>query len=159
MAEDEQKIKFEQYRDYTASAEKNSDRRGECMKLFVKLNSVYLVFIGVAFGLLDDRRRFAALLLVCIVGLLSAGLFALKLFSYKRLNSAKYQVIQEMEQDLPFSSYTDEWNVLGGGKDKRKYVPVSHIDVIIAVVIGVAYLMAILGLMFFHIRIAVNFVS
>jgi len=51
------------------------------------------------------------------------------IFSYKGLNTGKFEVIHAIESKLPLSLYDTEWEVLGRGKEKNKYWPFSHIEI------------------------------
>ncbi len=56
------------------------------------------------------------------------------------LNSGKFKVIHEIEEQLPMALYKHEWEILGGGKDKTKYWPISHIEKIVPLVFVLAYI-------------------
>lgn len=157
MEKDKQAISLEQYRIYVKSAEENSERRGAALDLFAKLNSAYLVFAGVALGVLESSVRLSAMMIICMAGVLTAVTFGVKLNGYKRINEAKYIVIQKMEKKLPLCPYTDEWKLLGEGKDRRKYIPLSNIDVVIVWIIGLVYLLSMVALLSQHIDIIIAF--
>ena len=60
--------------------------------------------------------------------------------SYRLLNAAKYEVVGALETRLPASPYwSAEWTALGGGKDRKKYWPLSHIESWIPVFFAVLY--------------------
>ena len=52
----------------------------------------------------------------------------LVLRSYDKLNGGKFEVIHKLEAVLPASLYAAEWAILGGGRDPRKYRPISRLE-------------------------------
>lgn len=44
------------------------------------------------------------------------------------VNTAKFVVIHELEEQLPVALFRHEWHVCGHGKDKDKYVPLTHLE-------------------------------
>jgi hypothetical protein len=74
--------------------------------------------------------------------------------SHQIVQAAEYgkvRVIHEIEKHLPLALYRYEWKVLGEGKDKRKYYPFSHIELLIPWVFGVIYVL--LGAYLFYIAL------
>ena len=61
--------------------------------------------------------------------------------SYRQLNRAKFKVIHEVERKLPIALFETEWEVLGKGKDKTKYVPISLVERKIPVIFIVLYIL------------------
>jgi hypothetical protein len=49
---------------------------------------------------------------IALAGIVVAVTWWLLLRSYRQLNRAKFQVIHEMEKQLPAAPYTDEWKIL-----------------------------------------------
>jgi hypothetical protein len=80
------------------------------------------------------------------VGIIICIIFWFLLRSYKQINTGKFAVIHKLEEDLPVALYKYEWEILGKGKDKKKYYPFSHIELYIPWVFGFIYLL--LGLYF-----------
>jgi hypothetical protein len=50
------------------------------------------------------------------------------ILSYRNLNSAKWQVVQDIEKRLPISPYDAEWDAVQRGKNPKLYRPISHIE-------------------------------
>jgi len=46
--------------------------------------------------------------------------------SYRSLNSAKFRVIHQLEQNLPFAAYDEEWIQLKQGRDSKVHSPLSQ---------------------------------
>ena len=49
-----------------------------------------------------------------------------------------------MEEKLPVQMYSDEWIALGEGKDKSKYYPFSHIEMLIPMFFAFCYAVGLL---------------
>ena len=93
------------YGEFVASAEKVSDRRHT-------LNTFYL---GICTGMLGAYTYFAVeglnyVLLSAMAGIAFSFIWLGLIASHKSLNSAKFKVIQEIEQHLPLAPYkAEEW--------------------------------------------------
>ncbi len=80
-------------------------------------------------------------------GLVLALTWWLLLRSYRHLNTAKFEVIQEIEERLPASPFQDEWNALKPEAGKRfhqryvelglleRFVPMVFAGIFIAILI------------------------
>jgi len=66
--------------------------------------------------------------LISIAGMLICYSWYRLIRSYKDLNSGKFKVVHEIEKLLPISPFDDEWEILGRGKDKTKYLPFTKIE-------------------------------
>lgn len=129
-------IFFEQYKLYVETVEKVSDRRQNANNFFLTLNSAILAFTG----FLTTQSFEVWHILVAIAGLSITILWLLTLRSFRSLNSCKFKVIHELEEKLPSKLFTCEWNYLGQGKSKRKYLKLSVIEQGIPLVFSILYL-------------------
>ncbi len=119
---------LEQYKIYVEMADRISARRALTNTFFLTLNTAVFTVIGV---FLQKSPHAAAWLLgfplTALLGQCAAWYYLLR--SYRQLNTAKYQVIGELEEHLPASPYwRAEWTALGEGKDRSKYWPLSHVE-------------------------------
>lgn len=129
---------FEQYKIYIAGMERISDRRESANRHFITLNSAILVLSGLVIQYTNSHK--ALLLLgLCGLGLVICVIFWFLINSYKQLNTAKFTMLHDMESKLPIEMYKNEWEILGEGKDKKKYFPFSHIERLIPLAFGLAY--------------------
>jgi hypothetical protein len=79
--------------------------------------------------------------LVAVLGQCAAWFYIVR--SYRLLNTAKFQVVGALEERLPASPFwRAEWNLLGEGKDRRRYWPLSHIEKWIPILFAGTYLAA-----------------
>ncbi len=137
---------FDQYKMYVESVEKISDRRQNANNFFLTLNTVLISVIGLSFQVKIFDNYSWARVLIAVLGILICIIFGFLLRAYKQLNTGKFKVIHEIEQMLPLALYDYEWKILGEGKDKKKYYPFSHIELLIPWVFGIIYLF--LGIVF-----------
>lgn len=127
---------FEQYKLYVESAEKVSDRRQNANNYFLTINTALISLIGASFqfSYLDEAKKLAI-----IAGIIISIVWWTLIHSYKQLNTAKFNVIHEIEKNLPLALYQYEWEMLEEGKNKDKYFPFSHIEQKIPWVFGIGY--------------------
>lgn len=135
---------FEQYKLYLQGIENISDRRENANKYFVTINSGIIVALSYLIQHSDNRFVIPAIISVLLLGIVLSIIFYFLINSYKQLNSGKFSVLHKMEESLPVQMYSDEWKALGEGKDKCKYFPFSHIERIVPVIFGIAYIGALI---------------
>lgn len=102
---------FEQYRMLVASADAVSDRRHRAHGLFLTINAGVLAL----FGATVDRYPFYTSAFILLAGVFVATTWAALIERYRLLNSAKFQIIHEVESRLPLRMYTHEWALLKQG--------------------------------------------
>ncbi len=130
---------FEQYKIFIESIEKTSDRRQQANNYFIAINTALISLIGLSFqiNILEDSPWLKVLL--AILGIVICFIFYFLIRSYKQLNAGKFALIHEIEKHLPLALYAYEWKILGEGKDKVKYYPFSHIELLIPWIFGIIY--------------------
>jgi len=135
---------FEQYKLYIDSIEKVSDRRQGANNYFVTVNTVLISVIGMA--LEGSFIQFADWIKPFIAGLgiTICIIFWFLIRSYKQLNTGKFKVLHQIEEQLPMDLYRYEWKVLGSGKKLKVYFPFSHIEQYIPWVFGAFYFILLL---------------
>lgn len=94
--ESEQKLEI--YKLFVASALAVTNQRLALHGFFATINSVIL-----------NLKTFSDSLIYFIVAVLINLLWCLLIVSYKELNTAKFKVINKMEEELPFSPFKKEW--------------------------------------------------
>lgn len=111
-------ILLELYKVYVQTAENTSDRR-------LRSNSFYLAICSSLIAISYVLIRLDAIDSIWVVGLgvfgaLLSVVWWLNIKSYKALNSGKFKVILELEEQLPFACFTKEWEALGHIGNKPK---------------------------------------
>ena len=102
--EDEHRL--EQCKLFVESSHKVSDRRLSTSTYLLTINSSLLTLMGLLAGLLSDRKP---LVLLCAAGVVMSVMWLLLLESFRRLNTAKFDVILQMEERLPANMFKEEW--------------------------------------------------
>lgn len=126
---------LEQYKLYVEMADRISQRRISINSFFITINSTIFTVLTFYKDKISDWG-----ILIFLIGIIVSFSWFYMVNSYKQLNSAKFQVIHEMEKTLPASLYAFEWSKLGEGKEKKKYWPISHIEKIIPIIFAIIYL-------------------
>ncbi len=131
---------LEQYKLYVEMADRISARRGLANTFFLTLNTTIFTVIGVFW---KDRPNASVWILLFPLVVLLGQCFAWfsLVRSYRQLNAAKYAVVGAIEERLPASPYwRAEWLALGAGKDRLRYVPVTHLEQWVPALFGACYL-------------------
>jgi len=132
---------------YLATAEKVSDRRAQANSWMLSVNSAivglygYLQVDKMAVG---AAAKAAWLWAIPATGAIVCLAWAALLASYRKLNRAKFEVLAQLEADLPVPPFTREREIYRS--DKRKSL--SQIEILIpacfallyAVMLGAAFL-------------------
>lgn len=129
---------LEIYKMYVKSADAISSRRESANTFFLSVNTV---LIGLS-GYINESEAVAKLA-IGLAGIILSYFWYRLLLSYKGLNSAKFQVINEIEKTLPLSPYNAEWEHLGHGKKPKKYKPFTQIEIWVPRVFVALHLLAI----------------
>lgn len=132
---------IDQYKLYLEMADKISLRRSEANKFYISLLSALLAL----FSLVIEKKIFPwpqsiLLLFTSVLGLIICFVWYINIQSYKQLNSLKFQVVHEMEQYLPFPSFSREWEILKDNKNKQKnYIRLTFVEQFVPVIFAIPY--------------------
>jgi len=135
---------LEQYKLYVEMADRISARRDTANTFFFTLHSTIIAACGYIL-----EKGFVITKHILIIPLLCASFLCFVwwrlIMSYRQLNTAKYKVVGELEKRLPASPYwSAEWKALGEGKNRKLYVPLSHIENWVPVIFGTIYVIAVI---------------
>lgn len=131
---------FEQYKMFVDSAEKVSDKRMSANNYFLTVNTALISLTGLLITSKVSLFSFNVMKLVGVLGLTICVIWFFIVLSYKQLNSGKFKMIHHIEKKLPLHLYADEWVELGEGKSLKKYIPLSHIELVVPFVFFCLYL-------------------
>ena len=117
---------LEVYKLHAKLADNVSQRREGANRLYVTLITGFIVLLVamLRFGSGDIPVWIILAAGGAIGALISASWFVV-VRSYKQLNSGKFAVLQELEEQLAFPFFTKEWENLGGGENRRKYLKMT----------------------------------
>lgn len=132
-------------------ADRMSSRRAIANAFFLTVNTTLVAVVG-----LRRPEDGSALLqvAVCIAGIAVAACWWFLLRNYRKLNEAKFVVINKIEADhLPLTPFLDEWAILSegdGSKGKMAKVKaglrqLGNVERVVPIVFGLLYLMLLIG--------------
>lgn len=130
---------LEEYKLYVEMADRISERRMQTNKFYISLLSGLLALLSilVSVGKFNQSLIF---IIVSLLGMALCILWHINIRSYRQLNSGKFKVIHEMEQHLPFPCYDREWELLGEGKEKSKYLQLTRVEKYIPLILAIPYI-------------------
>lgn len=131
---------LEQYKLFVEIADRISTRRAQINKFYIILVSVLLVLVAISVekGGYEDIR-YLIFFAASILGLSLCFIWFISVRSYRLLNSGKFRVIHEMEQQLPFAPFKNEWEALGKGELAKKYRRKMRIEGYIPLLLSLPY--------------------
>ncbi len=127
-----QSYQFEQYKMFVSSAEKISEMRFNSNKFFITINSLIVTLFGI---FLDKLSWYVWIVPFLGIGIAVLWIRSIKNYSY--LNSAKFEVINKIEEKLPLDPYKKEWDILNSNE---KYKTLSSIEKCIPYLFIIAYI-------------------
>lgn len=119
MADNDTTTILSLYNTAVEMADRTSARRAGANSFFLTLNTALAAVVGIVssarkpppHGNLPTFDAFG-LVLTAAAGIVLAFTWRALLRYYRRLNGAKFDVINEIEKSLPVKPYTDEWTIL-----------------------------------------------
>jgi len=133
---------LEEYKLYVRMSDNLSNRRAQTNAFFISLLSALLLIPSLTSqgnSLIDVQP--ITYVAISVLGLLICCVWYVSIRSYRQLNSAKFEVIHEIEQQLPFACFVREWSILGRGKDTKKYLQLSRTEQYVPVLLGSPFLL------------------
>lgn len=115
---------LDQYKLYVEMADRISQRRTTANSYFLSVNSALLAFVGY----LTSKDSTDYLWVLAVAGCTLTILWYSVITSYRNLNTAKWNVVHEIEKRLPISPYDAEWEAVERGRNSKLYRPISHIE-------------------------------
>ena len=120
---------LEIYKIYVEMADRISERREKANSFFLAVNAALVTLLAKdAFGSVQATPRFLEVLVPLAAGILCYFWYRI-IRSYRDLNSAKFKVVHEIEKRLPVRPYDCEWDFVGRGKNKKLYLPFTHVEI------------------------------
>jgi hypothetical protein len=117
---------LEQYKAYSESAQKNSDRRNTANVYFLTINTALITILGYLQVKQAANVEIAAYVLIALAGIVISFMWYRLIRSYKDLNTAKFKVIHEIEKQLPIRPFGAEWEAVGRGEPQAIFTVYSH---------------------------------
>lgn len=131
---------LEQYKLYVQMADNASERRSKTNAYYVSVTAAILVLAArFEWFAPADRLQAAGLILIALVGMLVCLVWKANVTSFQQLSRAKFTVIHELERRLPFPCFEREWEELGQGSDRRRYLQLTRVEGALPLVLMIAY--------------------
>ena len=131
---------LEQYRIYLHIFNSTSERRNKSNEFFLGLNTAIIGVLGYLETKNVTGNESAIFLFAPFVGIAICYIWYKIINSYRQLHRAKFAVIHQVEKKLPISLFDTEWDLLGKGVDKSKYVKISSIERNIPIIFIILYI-------------------
>ena len=131
---------LEIYKLHADLADRVSQRREGANRLYVSLVSGLGVFIAVLLRFDADSTpdRVVILVIGAFGALLSLSWF-LVLRSYRQLNSEKFRVLHDLEDQLMFQFFKREWDPESAGKKSNRYRRLTQVEVTLPAIFGMLF--------------------
>ncbi|MFJ4937364.1 hypothetical protein ACIP8U_26400 [Streptomyces pseudovenezuelae] len=128
-------------------ADRVSARRGSANAFFLSVQSALVTLVGFGIPKLSQSPWWVSLA-VALAGCTLSVTWWMQLRSYRNLNTAKFTVINKLEDDLPVKIFTEEWQTLKSetNPNQRKgYAELGASERVVPLVFAVAHLILFLG--------------
>ncbi|HXG74084.1 MAG TPA: hypothetical protein VNK44_04640 [Candidatus Nitrosotenuis sp.] len=120
---------FEQYRMYLEKIDRLNDRRATANSFFLSISTGLLAALGVLFNVGTTLTTNSGWIIIgSISGILFSYTWMRTVKSYRQLSSGKWKIVTEIEKRLPLSLHETEWKILGEGKNKSLYKPLTDVE-------------------------------
>lgn len=148
-------LRFKQYRLMVESAEHNSDRRERAQTFYTTIHTSLLTLLAIVagYGLLTanitgntitipgtnflTQAQGPIIFVVSIIGLILCWIWGRHLSAFKRLSTAKFAVINEIEKSLPYQAFQMEWDEL----KKIQHTDFTSLELFVPWVVAFLYLL------------------
>lgn len=154
------KDKLEIYKLAVEMADRVSARRINANTFFLSINTALLTLMGFTYEKFTENAD-VILISISIAGVILSFTWLSSIRSYKRLNRAKFTVINELEKELPFQYFTDEWKSLKQQtsgeslkglrqrwlKFKDRYTELTNVETIVPITMIVVFLLVVVAVM------------
>ena len=123
---------LEIYRLHAELADRVSQRREGANRLYVSLSLALVLFMAALFRF--GSGDVPGSVVVAVVGAFGIALSAswfLVIRSYRQLNTGKLKALHELEERLAYPFFKREWELLGEGKDRARYLRLTQAEAVL----------------------------
>ena len=143
---------LEIYRLHAELADRVSQRREGANRLYVSLSLALVLFMAALFRFgSGDVPGNVVVTIVGAVGIALSASWFLVIRSYRQLNTGKLKALHELEEQLAYPFFKREWELLGEGKDRSRYIRLTQAEAVLPWIFlllfgGVMIMVSVLGL-------------
>lgn len=112
-----------------------SQRRDNMNNIFITLNLAIMAAVSITW---DIKSLF-----ILIAGITICILWMLNIRNHKLLNTAKFNVINSIEEKLPSAPFKDEWQFL---KNSKKYMDSTTLERILPITFIILYIATVIAI-------------
>ena len=117
---------LEIYKLLVEMADRVSQRRQAANSYYLSVNTAIL---GASAFLSAFRPSWTGAVTIAVAGIAVSLFWIRNIQTYKDLNSAKFQVITQIEHSLPVKPFGDEWALLDPDGDGKKHRPFHAVEI------------------------------
>lgn len=151
--------KFEIYQMAVEMADRVSSRRMVANGFFLSVHTALVTVVGFTYEKVATDQK-SVLIIIAMMGFLLAWTWFFAIRSYRRLNRAKFNVINKLEKDLATQYFTNEWAELTKTteddlelksfrdrwlKFKDRYTTLTNIESVVPIVFALIYVVILVG--------------
>ena len=130
-----------QYKLYVEMADRVSQRRDWANRFYGGvLSGLAAVLAVIIRGTVFDSVQAVVFLVAASVGAALCLVWFVNIRSYRQLNTGKFQVIHEMEQQLPMAIYEREWELLRPSEGQKRYLQLTWVEQFVPGIIATPFL-------------------
>ena len=132
---------LEQYKLYVEMADRVSQRREQSNRFYVTLLAAIasLLILAARLGVAEGVWP-VVFLITGVFGVALSVVWHFNINSYRQLNRAKFDIIGELEKQLPSAPYADEWKLLRPQDGPAKYIQLTRVERFVPVLFGLLFL-------------------
>ena len=134
MAEDRDDQLIEIYKLHADLADRVSQRRATANQLHTSILGGLIALVGLLVRINPDESISIYVAIAGVFGLLVCTSWLYTIFSYKQLNSIKFEAMHKLEEMLPFQFFAEEW------KHQDKYPRLTIVERILPIAFGLLFL-------------------
>jgi hypothetical protein len=136
---------LEQYKLFIETEERLVSRRQEENRFFLSVNAILVTVLSLLLRQgISDNEASLGIALLALAGVTVCGAWFSIIGSYKTLNTAKFDVINDFENQLPVRMFGAEWEAA----ERRDYKPFTVIERRVPFIFGALHaIAAVVGLL------------
>ena len=157
MADTERGELLEVYRLHAELADRVSQRRDGANRLYVSLLLALVLFLAALsrFGS-GDLPGNVVVVVIGTVGIALSVSWLLVIRSYRQLNTGKLTALHELEEHLAYPFFKREWELLGEGKDRRRYWRLTQAEAVLPWIFLLVFLVVVVATLWLYTSCAVD---
>ena len=119
---------LEIYKLHAELADRVSQRREAANQRYVGMLVGLAAFLAVLLRFGGEEIPAIAIRLVSVLGMVVSFSWYVVIRSYRQLNTGKFDALHELEEKLAYPFFKREWDLLGQGRDFRRYWKLTVVE-------------------------------